>query len=836
MTDFIDAFTSITNGLGSSVSEANAYLTSLIEENPSVFLGNLINIISDNSFPLPLRINAIKQSTVFAHIKIADDGYAESVSMKEVDSSLIDNLIEFLQKSVLSPDEILPSDVDANQVTDFMMSAAKSLANYKIALYLLHGSDQNTQYPALEFLPFISTDNSQFVCDAAATVIQIIIDSLPLSKSSVVEQIISEMLTYICNTETSLSFKHIFINIAGTKINVFGPVVLEKNIELGVAFLQKLDELMEQLPEECFWFWLQVPTNCYPLLRLCADLPQIMFSAIESITQVYSMDESKKPTLDTILTNIMQFWKIACQVENGTNDLAKQNNLELVASNLEQILHLTLTIIQSDESTEAYTQGDYNSFIAALETLRVLTNFNYDTCFPALFEFISENLNSEDKAAKFAAAFCFRTLLDSSKSDSPHLQQLASSIGDVVTVLISDDSPRVLISTLNIISLGVIKGILEISQEIYEEIVQFTSSENESIQLEAIKCIGKLGSSIKEPSLLETVAGNLFEIGTQTENGTLSSVAFEMLRNCAINIEPETLAQMFFSVADFVAALTEQPDPPNLQAALFLVNRIFVILCKTIDLSVVATNFLQKFIELSLASLPTNAASAAISGLGIVSMFFGAQDPELIQKTVEIIVQVLTEKNNNENILSALEACLSVIHSSDDESILQVIAEKNMEILADVSLDPNEQCLTLDVFGAIAPKAPAIIGQLIESAPLIPSMLRLLNHGSKLSDIKYLYNFIVALTHFIEPGTEIDPSLVHMIKKSIKMIGMMSSIPDSLADVSIDLLFSLFQRNEEEWARVCRTSAARNIIKSTNKCTDPTTVERRNALIPLIPT
>ena len=834
MSEFVDYFTAFSNGQSANAGQAIQYLTALLEENPSVYLGNLIGIITESSLPLSLRINAIKSSTVFAQIKIESDGFAESVSMKDVDTSLIDNLVEILQRIVLSPEEFLPSETDPNQITDFMICAAKSLANYKIALFLLNGSDPQSPFPALEYLQFISPEHNQFVCDAASTVIEIIIEALPLSKTSVVEQIISVMLNYLSNAETSLVFKHIFINIVGIKLKEFGVIALEKNLELGVAFLQKLDELMEILPEECFWFWLQVATNCYPLLRLCADLPQIMFSAIESIIQTFANDENKKLTMNKILTNIMQFWYVTCQVENGTSELAKQNNLDLVSSNIEQLLTLTLTIIQSDDSTEAYTQGDYNSFIAAIDTLRVLINNNFETCFPHLFEFITENLSSDDKSARFAAAFCFRTLLDSAKHGSPQLQQMASCIVDAVTDLLTDESPRICMTTLHIISLGVIKGILDISQDIYDVIIQQAQSDNQIIQLEAIRCLGRLGRSLKGASLIDTIVGNLFEIATQVEDGALSSSTFEIIRDCVINLDPETLSQLFDSVTDFTATLLEQPDAPNLASAASLINRIFVILCKKVELSEVGSNILPKFLELSIALLPTSAASVAILSLGIATMYFGSNDPEIIQKTMEVIVHVLTDKDNTENIFSALEACLSVIHVCDDESILHVIAEKNIEILADSSLDPNAQCLTLDIFGSIAEKSDSIIGQLIEGTPLIQAMTRLLNQGDRLADIKYVYNFIVALTHFIQPGTEIDAALVNMIKKSIKQIGGMTSIPKSLADVAIDLLFNLSQRNEEGWEKIKHTTAARNIMISSSKATDSTTIERRNHMLQFI--
>ena len=162
-----------------------------------------------------------------------------------------------------------------------------------------------------------------------------------------------------------------------------------------------------------------------------------------------------------------------------------------------------------------------------------------------------------------------------------------------------------------------------------------------------------------------------------------------------------------------------------------------------------------------------------------------------------------------------------------------MLAEKNMEVLQDETIDPNIQAFSLNVFNSIASINQEIVAQFIE--PLSLATLRMLSNSGMFDDLLYVYEIIPVISHFIEAGSEGDALLLKMLSKAIKSIGMLSVIPDNVCDVSIDLLYLASTRFQEFWETARPSKAARNIIKAAEVCTDPTTVQRKTALKPQIP-
>lgn len=794
--DFVQAISLITENSHPNFNAANQFLTERLNNQPEDFLNQLAAIIQNPELPLRLKKNTIQLSTVVARIKI-NKGVVESVSVPEISPESIENFVQALISQFSVP-------ASNQEELDYGTSIATTMAHFRIAQFYLSPNRASQPHPALEFLPLINPSNPQNTIDNAVIAIDSIIDVLPVNHASVTENIVATILTYVLENETSLTLKHVFINIAGKLVKTLWSS-MAKNTPFAVAFLNKLEELLPILPVEYFWFWSQVPLECYQMLSMNEGLANTMFEYLQSNQQ------------EECLIYSMQFWLKVVSMEQKTQHL-----FDLGKANLNRVIDLALFIIQNDPSTVTYTRGDYTPVIAAMDTVNALIGAYYDKCFEILSPFVTENCNSENKSTKFAAAFLLSELIHCAKESSNDLTMLFE---DSISDLVADDSPRVIAQTIKAISYAVSLEVIAMTEEIFNSVTSNAASEDSVMAMTSIKCLGIIGVRCQDST--DQVIEFLLNYVGGVENEMYVTSALNTLQDIIPKSSGQTKLNVFETIYQTLPAVAEN-RPDILDGFMSVINCCYSGLVKDEyqDILEISTRLFQICTEI----LESNACPTCINTIGLISYHCAEANPEFLQIAFQVINNFINKVELPECMMNSFSVAALLLRKLDNSEVLTSLAEsaaivlENPDVVADV-YDKAASLVTI-----IAGLDRSVLAPYIES--LFMSSQRILDlHSKKMTNILPIYELVHTLGFLIQVGSEEDVAIMQSLRTIVEMVGSEVNIPSVYRTFGVDALYMIYQHLPEMWHQIKMQQCVEFILAAGLKLNDQVSKDRTNELL-----
>ncbi|EAX88161.1 hypothetical protein TVAG_095840 [Trichomonas vaginalis G3] len=774
--DFVQAISILGDQSNPNLPEADRFLTEAKTQQPELFLNKLCEIILNPDLPIRIRKNTIKMSTSVARIKI-EDGKIESVSISGISPESIQNFISALESQFSSTD-------DSNEGIEYGSSLAVTLAHFRIAQYYLSPSRTGIQYPALDFLPLISTDSTIMAVQNALISIDSIIDCLPVNSPSAAELIVSTILLYINQNQNNLTLEHLFINIAGKLIKPLWSA-MAKNSEFGLAFIGHLLGVEEADPVDFFWFVAQIPQYCYQMLGLAFDCPPETFSYVENY-----FSNQERQIDPKILIFIMQFWLYVCEDETRI-----ETPFKLVENNLQKIIDLGLFIIQNDPTTTSYTQGDYSPVIAAMDTLISVIECYFNLCVSYLVEIISENANSENKSSKFTAAFLLHEVIKNSKKEvDPAIVELYS---ETISTFLEDDSIRIKCMAVKAFSQAVSSGFVEIDSDQLSGIFEFCTSTDSVMVHSALHCVSVIGTSV--PQVIGPILEFLLQFIQNTENQAYQNKAFDIMIDLKSKMDIQTVCELFNLLFDFANQLKDNQST-MIDKIMSVLNSLFATIITTEKQF--TDEIYDKLYNLANEIIESQQESkSSIEIIGNLGYYYGNQNSELLVHALNVCATFMLNKEFPTEMETAIKSACVLMTKVDSLDVLAQFSNFGAQILSDNEVSPDCYSFTaslISIIGGISIEPLSIVAESI-----VLSLQRIFDiHIKYIDSIKPIYEAVITMSYVCKDMPELLQIILDLGKVSIQLIGAEINFPKRLREVGVGLCHMIYRNAPEMWNEV----------------------------------
>ena len=747
MDDFYSSFLVISSRDSqdqNAVQEANAYLCAVLEENPTQFLLNLIEIINLDTIPPNIRLNAIKSLTI--PIQKQRSHLPEGTDLQAVLPPLFDTL-----------HNLIPLEGDETSMK-FSKSASDT---------------------------FICFVNSLLMPDA----IKIVNNLFERMQEGITPSYFKKLLFILSSISWHFFLPENIVQYAMHLINFFQTLQGDQPDydECAHFFLLTLQNILQ-----CFEFQEAGEEFTGEILRIvweyAKDFPSetslILTSVIRGVPNLFvnhpEVVESYMEALQSSLAMypLLDIW----------NYLYYHKSCEFfLKSQWDNVLGYCVALIETDTSDEVILEdeeiGTSSKTICAKHIIEMILEMNAQECTPYMLQYIHEHIEEEGTPSKFLASIFSSTIAAKITDDVIYGEQTIElnpeERDQILFKMLEDESPRVLQQAVKEASKLINNKLLEPSEELLQYAFQLFSSDNNVVSEISTRLIGAIANSDLE-GVREAVVGEMEEVIEQYEDPPKVAESLRTMTEIAQKMTPDSSAAMIERILTLSSTLLEEHfTDPTVSPCIGLLIQLIL------NAGQLAAPFLEPCVTFGAQLLERDFEDDGMALLSALLEIFGNASDDLVQIATDQVVMNFTAFTNELNLRALIQLAINTVQFIDNPEYLNNIIigcidylDKPNNVIP--SLTKKELCILL---ASINVTSPELISAHAEEILHINTVYVPFTNKRR----EWIIQLLINLASSLPDGCE-NTNLYSLLLIAIRSIVLYSDSVSNYSDVVFQLL------------------------------------------------
>ena len=640
--NFYEHFVILSDAGSTDISQTNEFLNTMLAENPTQFILNLIEIINTESAPQNIKKNALQSLTIPTKKK-----NGTPIRQSNIDySAIIPPLFETLHN-------LLTLDDDAQRPLN--------LGEPSVDIYILYTNVLSIE-ESLEVINSLFSKIADGIPDYYLQRILKITSEIASSQFSqeAVPEYIQALSGFFSSVACSDEAKHYFLLTVSNLISSFDFQTVEP--DFSGALFELIWTYASDFPSE----------SALILKHLIMGFPEL-FSVFPAASSTYI--EALQSSLD-----MWPFLNICVSL------FFHESSENLLSEHWNEILVYCISLLESDTSTVPICEDEYHDddtkIPIAIRTIEMILELHETESIQLMQEYIGEHIGEEGTPAKFVVSVLANKIGKKITDDilfGVTIEHNVEERQQILLELLHDDSPRVMQQAIDEAASLVNDSQLEPDDDLLTYALTVFFSENSVIADLASKLLSAIANSDKEGAR-EAVVSKMLEIIEQYENVEKVAEALRVLSTIAQKMDPESALGMIEEVIQLAQTLISEhfSDPTVSPCIGFLAQ-----LVRTSGQS--CSDHLETLIELSTTLNDNDFEDDGMFMLSALVDIFSGESAELVQGAIDLAVTNIDNPNNIPNLNAVLSLTTSIVGFVEDTEVFDHIISTCIQYLSEPS-------------------------------------------------------------------------------------------------------------------------------------------------------
>ena len=638
---FYDAFLIISSTESQDpnvIQEADSFLCTILEENPTQFLIYLLEIINNLNIPSNVRLNAIKSLT----IPIQKKKIPQNLDLQTILPQLLETLHRLIplegseeasnfSKAASDTFVCYANSLPASCATVFINSLFEhiqegiSLSYFKKLLYIM--SD-------ISYYQYLNELKGQYVSTLFNFIQTLQGDDLE------VDEITHFFLLTIGNILKSFDFQEAGEEFTGSVLNIVWQYAPDFPSETSLIF----ESVVRGYPD--------------------------LFVKHSEVAQSY---------MEVLQTSLMMYPFL-----NIWNSLFYHESSEIfLRAQWENMLGYCIAIIEDDTSDEVIIEDEEanttNKTVCAIRLIDMIISLNEQECIPVMLKYIHEHIDEQGTPSKFLSSIFAATIAtaitDDILSGNTEIQHNIEERDEILFKMLQDESPRVLQQAVREATGLINDKQLIPTEELLEYAFQLFASENNIISDISTKLIAAIANSELE-GVRESVMEMMESIIEAYQDVPKVAESLRTMTEIAKKTTPESAALMIERLLELSQILLEEhfTDPTVSPCIGYLTQLIR-------NAGQLSADYLEPCIAFASQLLERDFEDDGMGLLSALLDIFGDASSDLIQIAIEQVEMNFGSFTNELHLRALIELATSTVAFIEDSDSINNLVISCLEYL-----------------------------------------------------------------------------------------------------------------------------------------------------------